>query len=89
MFRKNSILAGLLVGLIAPVIAWLVFEYLLHNDAIIMDKPGVPYLIAIGLNLVMVRYAFKNDLDNTAKGLIVVTFAVMVAAFVFRINITR
>ncbi|TSD67886.1 stationary phase survival protein SurE [Inquilinus sp. KBS0705] len=89
MFKKNSIVAGLLIGCIMPALAWLVFNFILHNDAIIMDKPGVPYLIAVGLNLLILRYVFKKDLGETAKGVMIITFVVMIAAFVLKINITR
>jgi hypothetical protein len=86
MFNKNNIAAGLLAGFIPPVIAWLVFEYLLHNNALIMNKPGVQYLIAVGLNLLLLRYTIKNHLGETAKGIMIVTFAVMIAAFIFRVH---
>jgi len=86
MFSKNSVALGLLAGLIAPAITWVVFEYILKNDALIMNKPGVHYLLAVGLNLLILRYAIKNDLGETAKGIMIVTFAVMIVAFIFRIS---
>ena len=89
MSVKNSILLGLLYGSIAPAIAWVMFEYILHNDAIIMDKPGVPYLVAVGINLVLIRFAVKGGQDNTAKGLMLITFVVMVLVFILKINIAR
>jgi len=87
MLSKNNMLAGLLAGSVLPIIVWLIFGYYLHNDAIIMDKPAVPYLIAIALNLLMLRYCFKNGLDKTASGVMMVTFAVMLAVFIFKIHI--
>jgi len=87
MFSRNNLLIGILIGCIAPGIAWVIFELLLHNDSLIMDKPGVPYLIAIGINLLVIRYTFKNEMENTAKGIAIVTFAVMLAVFLLKINI--
>jgi hypothetical protein len=84
MLNKNSVGLGLLVGSILPVICWVLFEFVLHNDAIIMDKPAVPYLIAIGLNLVLLRYCFKNNLEDTAKGIMMFTFAFMLVIFIFK-----
>ncbi|RWY47216.1 hypothetical protein [Mucilaginibacter gilvus] len=85
MLNKNSVGAGFLLGSILPALSWVVFEYVLHNNAIIMDKPAVPYLIAIGLNLVLLRYCFKNKLDETANGVMMFTFAFMLVVFLFKI----
>jgi peptidoglycan/LPS O-acetylase OafA/YrhL len=89
MFKHNNIFLGLLYGSIAPAIAWFIFEYILHNDAYILNKPGVPYLLAIGINLILVRFCVKNDLDKTARGLMFVTFAAMILMFILRINLGR
>jgi hypothetical protein len=87
MQNKNSLPLGLLAGAIAPVIAWIIFDYILHNDALIMNKPGVPYLIAIGINLVLIRFAVKRGLDQTSRGIMLITFVAMVLLFVLKINI--
>nr|WP_294949818.1 hypothetical protein [uncultured Mucilaginibacter sp.] len=86
MLNKNSVGVGFAVGGILPILCWVFFEYMLHNDAIIMDKPAVPYLIAIGLNLVLLRYCFKNNMEDTAKGIMMFTFAFMLVVFLFKIN---
>ncbi|MEO7213957.1 hypothetical protein [Mucilaginibacter sp.] len=85
MLNKNSIGAGFLLGSILPALSWVVFEYVLHNNAVIMDKPAVPYLIAIGLNLVLLRVCFKNNLEDAAKGIMMVTFTFMLVVFLFKI----
>lgn len=85
MLNKNSLVVGLLLGSILPALSWVVFEYVLHNNAIIMDKPAVPYLIAIGLNLVILRFCIKKGLDDTGKGIMMVTFAFMLVVFIFKI----
>jgi hypothetical protein len=74
MLNKDSVGAGLAAGSVLPALSWIVFDYLLHNDAIIMDKPAVPYLIAIGLNLVLIRYFFANDRQETINGIMIATF---------------
>ena len=86
MLNKNTVGLGLAIGSILPALSWIVFEYVLHDDAIIMDKPAVPYLIAIGLNLLLLRYCFKNKLDNTAKGIMMLTFAFTLVVFLFKIH---
>lgn len=86
MFDKNSVGTGLVLGSILPVLSWVLFEYILHNDAFIMDKPAVPYLIAVGLNLVLLRYCFRNNMEDTGKGVMMFTFAFMLLVFLFKIH---
>lgn len=85
MLNKNSMLAGIVAGLIFPAVAWLT-EYLLKNNTYIINRPAVPYFIAIGLNLIMLRFGYKYGFDKTARGIMLATFACMLLIFVFKIH---
>jgi hypothetical protein len=85
MFKKNNLFLGMLYGFIPPVLAWLIFAVLLKNDAIIMDKPAAPYLIAIALNFLMLRFSAKAYLDKTSNGIMIATFACTILIFVLKI----
>ncbi|MDB5063527.1 MAG: hypothetical protein JWP67_3370 [Mucilaginibacter sp.] len=87
MFKKNNLLLGMLYGLVPPAFAWLVFNYTLHNEAIIMDKPAAPYLLAIGLNLLLLRYSARNYLDKTSNGIMISTFVCMLLVFILKMHI--
>jgi sulfite exporter TauE/SafE len=87
MFKKNNLLLGMLYGLVPPAFAWLVFNYTLHNEAIIMDKPAAPYLLAIGLNLLLLRYYARNYLDKTSNGIMISTFVCMLLVFILKMHI--
>jgi hypothetical protein len=87
MFKKNNLLLGMLYGLVPPAFALLVFNYTLHNEAIIMDKPAAPYLRAIGLNLLLLRYYARNYLDKTSNGIMISTFVCMLLVFIFKMHI--
>lgn len=87
MFKKNNLLLGILYGIIPPAFAWLVFNYILHNEAMIMDKPAAPYLLAIGLNLLLLRYSAGNYLDKTSNGIMISTFVCMLLVFIFKMHI--
>ena len=76
MQLKNSILMGMLIGLLLPAVAWVLFARL-YPTTVILNKPAIPYLIAIGLNLFMVKLCFKRHADNTGKGVMLATFASM------------
>jgi len=88
MLKKNSLFAGTLVGLILPVIS-IIVAYWLKTNIYLMNKPALPYFIAIGLNLVLIRICFKKDLDKTSRGIMLTTFVFMVLIFVFKLHHVR
>ena len=78
-------LTGIVTGLIFPAAAWLT-GYLLKNNTYIINRPAVPYFIAIGLNLIMLRFSYKYGADKTVRGIMLTTFACMLLIFVFKIH---
>ena len=84
MLKKNNIAIGLFAGLIVPGITWLIFGYILKNQAVILNKPAIPYLLAIALNLFAIKYLFKTGKDQTGMGMILCTFVVMILAFLLQ-----
>ena len=86
MFKRNNLYLGLVYGCTAPVMAWLIFACILHNEGMIMDKPAAPYLIAIGLNLLLLRYTAQNHLDKTSNGIIISAFVCMLLVFIFKMH---
>lgn len=76
---------GVLLALPFPAIAWLVAS-LLKNNVDLINKPALPYVFAIALNLLLLRFVVKKDLDKTARGIMLATFVFMVALFMFKIR---
>lgn len=89
MFKRNTIAAGSLIGLILPAISVFIFLYILKGSVIIFNKPGTPYLVAVALNLLIIRYYGRKGLDKTVIGLITVTFLFLIAVFVFKLQPIR
>jgi len=83
---KNSIAVGALVGLILPLLAYFFSDVFLKEE-IIPAKPGVLYLIAIGINLILLKFIAKSNTDKAATGLLIVTFIVLLLAFIFKIKL--
>ena len=73
---KNNLLTGLLSALIFPLFAFVV-DSLFKNTIFFLNKPAVPYLVALALNLIALRVCIKKDLDKTARGVMVATFALL------------
>jgi hypothetical protein len=86
MLNKNSFLTGILAALIFPVIAW-GMAYLLKTNVEIINRPALPYFASIALNLVIIRFALKKELDLTARGIMLATFIVMLLVFIFKVHL--
>ena len=84
MLKKNNIITGLLSGLIFPGTTWLVFGFLLKNKVVLLNKPAIPYLVAIAVNLFIIRYLFKKGDDQTGTGMILCTFVAMLLIFLLQ-----
>lgn len=76
MLKKDSIITGALIALIFPAIAWLV-AVLLKNQVYIINRPAIPYLFAIALNLILIRLIQKRDMDKTGRGIMLASFVIM------------
>ena len=88
MLKKNSIFTGVLVSLIFPVIAC-VAAYLLRNNITVINKPALPYFVAVAINMVLIRVSLKKELELTGKGLMLATFVIMLLIFILKIQNIR
>jgi hypothetical protein len=77
MLNKNSMLTGVFIAFIFPAIAWIT-ELVLKTNTYITNRPAVPYLVAIALNLFIIRFCLKNDVDQTGRGVMLATFIFMI-----------
>lgn len=75
---------GLIAGLLLPGTTWFIFGYLLKNHFVIRDKPLIPYLVALGLNLLVIKILFNKGADQTGSGMILSTFAAMLVCYFFQ-----
>ncbi len=71
---------GILAGLILPGIGCLA-AYLLKNNVDVINRPALPYLIAVALNLIAMRICLKRELDQTAKGIMITSFVFFILVF--------
>lgn len=86
MFKRNNFFLGALLACLPPVIAWLLCAVTLKNEAVIMEKPAAPYLIALCINLLILRYYARKHFDATTRGIMVVTFAFMLLTVIFKMR---
>ena len=83
---KNNVVVGVLVGLILPSLAYF-FSEIIFKQEIVAGKPGVPYLIAVGINLILLKYIYRADADKAGKGLLIITFIVFLLTFLLKIKL--
>lgn len=79
IFKKDSVWLGLGVGLFFPATAFFVVE-IIKKNVIFLQKDDLLYIGCVAINMLLLKYAYKKDMDATAKGIISATF---VCAFIF------
>lgn len=83
MLSKNNLPLGLGLGLILPLIALLIFEVIIPNGYLLIQR-GMPYFITVFLNLAVMRFLAAKKQDRTAMGVMLVTFVFMILVYFFR-----
>lgn len=80
---RNNFWIGIALGLIAPLLAWLLSDYTALQAQLFPGKKMSFYLIALAINLLGIRYFFRKDgnQDQLAKGLMLLSFLAMLLVF--------
>jgi len=84
MLKKNHVITGMLAGAVLPGITWFIFWYILNNKVIFNNKPLIPYLVALGLNLFATKFLFKKGYDQTGTGVMLISFVVVILLGTFQ-----
>lgn len=79
--QGNPFLSGLVLGLLAPVAAHILTKFT-SLPFFIGSKPLGLYVIAALINLLLVRYFYRNGREPMARGVILITF-VLVLLLIF------
>ena len=79
MLRKDNVWLGAFLGLVMPGIAFMVVEILKRNFRI-LQKDDLLYIGCVAINLILVRYFFSIDKEQTGRGIVGATF---ICALVF------
>jgi len=86
MSNKVQYVTGLLSGLVFPALMWLIFG-VFFKSLVIFDKPALPYWVSIAVNLIIVRYFIRNSKELAAYVVLIVTFVLMIAMFMFKVKL--
>ena len=92
--KKDELSLGVLIGLVAPLPVAVLFAVILRLIQInihILGNTRITdmLLLGVGTNLLIMRYyIIKLKFENTAKGLIIVSFIIILLFFIFLKNST-
>lgn len=81
--NKDNLFFGILIGLIAPLIVFLMSRFNLTGIDV-GSKNLSFYVIAALINLLLMRYYYRNEMGNSARGIILITFIGAMAFLFFR-----
>lgn len=85
MFKKDNVWLGLFLGLLLPGLGFVIVEVLKRN-LIYLAKADLLYIGCVAINLLLLKYAYKKELEATAKGIISATFICALIFFYYKIN---
>lgn len=80
MFKKDSILLGILAGICLPGLVLLV-NFLVHKQWAIEKSNDAYYFVAIALNLIAVRFAYTYQLERLVRGILASSFVICLLVF--------
>jgi hypothetical protein len=90
MFKKDSFVFGIILGILAPFLFYIVLHLLfyfidtLFNTGKILQESNFQFLSLIA-NIFLIRVYFKNlKFEKTGKGLLIVTFAFIFFFMIFK-----
>lgn len=83
--KRNSFFLGSLLGVLAPLVASLLKAFSSLGTTM---HPLSLYVIAAVINLVIIRTFFRQSLDRSARGVLMVTFvALLLLIFIEKLSI--
>ncbi|MXV52668.1 stationary phase survival protein SurE [Pedobacter sp. HMF7647] len=83
--KKNNVWLGTFLGLLLPATAAFFVGYLKKN-IVILGKADLLYIGCVAINLFLVRYYFKKNCENTARGIVGSTFICAMIFFWYKMH---
>ena len=85
MFKKDSVWLGLGLGLATPGLGFLIVE-LLKRNITYLGKADLLYIGCVALNLLLLKLAYKKEMEATARGIISATFVCALLFFYYKVT---
>lgn len=86
--QQNSIFTGVILGSLAPLVAYLLMTYTSLQQDYFAEKPIAIYVLAAVVNIIIMRFAFRGGKESLAKGIVLITFiAMLVLIYVTKLKV--
>ncbi|WP_316836264.1 stationary phase survival protein SurE [Pedobacter nutrimenti] len=87
MFRqiKDTVLTGFGIGILAPGLLIGIAWYIMHVVSY-LAKADLLLICCIGVNALLLKYFFKQNKENTGRGVLSATFIWALAFFVYKVR---
>ena len=86
MFKKDSIWLGLGAGMLVPALAFLIVV-LIKKNLTFLAKDDLLYIGCVALNLLLLKYFDKRDMDLAYSGVISATFVCGIIFFFYKYSL--
>jgi hypothetical protein len=94
MFKKDSISLGTVIGIIAPILGFLVYKFIKFRMFSFNEMFGfmrqnpsqvtAAVILSLLANLVVFTFFLNKKMDRTAKGIFIITCVYAIAALAFK-----
>lgn len=87
MFRqiKDTVLTGFGIGILVPGLLIGIAWYIMHVVSY-LAKADLLLICCIGVNALLLKYFFKQNKENTGRGVLSATFIWALAFFVYKVR---
>lgn len=87
MFKqiKDTALAGFGIGMLVPGVLIGITWFIMHQVSY-LAKADLLLIGCIGINAVFLKYFFKNNKENTGRGVLSATFFWAFAFFIYKVR---
>ncbi len=94
MFKKDSISLGTVIGIIAPILGFLVYKFIKFRMfsfgemfSFMRQNPSqvtAAVILSLLANLVVFTFFLNKKIDKTARGIFIITCVYAIAALAFK-----
>lgn len=87
MFKnlKDTVFTGFWIGLAVPGVLVGITWYIMHRVSY-LAKADLLLICCIGVNALLLKYFFKQQQENTGRGILSATFLWALAFFIYKVR---
>lgn len=84
---KDTVLTGFCLGMLIPGVLVGITWFIMHTVSY-LAKADLLLICCIGVNAILLKYFFKQQKENTGRGVLSATFIWALAFFIYKVRQT-